>query len=179
MLDRLKAMTYEERKAEWDRKKPRKPLKRSPLKRSTKPLPKRNEKRIARKYAHYRKVIASPFHKQLRYQAYRRSGGYCECPVCVDARRVAVVRMAIDRTMVTGQKVELAFTEIPVWFERKGGEPWQRFRSTEGELHHRDYSRFGDENPDELNHVLWVWRDCHKRIEAEHGTRRRFLSGKR
>ena len=171
-------------------KKVRKPLPRSWLKRGTKAIPRRNEKRIARKNVAYRKVIASDFHKKLRYDAYLRSGGLCECAECVKIRKVmttAYVRGIGETDTLAAlahyprtwpaDRVKLAFTEIPVWLTRKGGEPWQRFRSKDGELHHNSYALFGDENPDELRLVRFVWKECHRRIEAEHHTRRRYLKG--
>lgn len=122
----------------------------------------RNETRIARKAKAYRKVLASDFHKQLRYLAFQRSGDVCECDECRDGVR--------NRGKIP--------EGIPVWFTKGGGAPWKRLRSKDGELHHTSYHFFGDENPAELQHVRWVWKECHQRIESEHGTRRRFLRGK-
>lgn len=138
-------------------------------------LRKRNVERLARRAKEYRAVMASDFHKQLRYAAYLRSGGLCECKRCVELRSPTYQAMTAE-----GWNEQLhAETLIPVWFTAKGSEPWQRFRSTDGDTHHTSYKYFGQENPDELRLVQWVWKDCHKRIEAEHGTRRRYLaSGK-
>jgi hypothetical protein len=156
--------------------KPTRSLKRSWLKRGTKQIPQRNEKRIARKYASYRKVLASDFHKLLRLRAWARSGGLCECDLCRDIRSLTMSKAAV---MADAGELQRAHTEVPVWFTNKGGDSWKRFRSTDGELHHRSYKYFGDENDAELGQVLWVWKSCHQRIEAEHGTRRRFLKGSR
>lgn len=140
-----------------------------------KPRPKvkeRNEKRIARKAANYRKVIASAFHKELRYVAYLRSHGYCECELCREIRNGEH-----SGTMPpNGDEIALAYTYIPCWFTKKGGKDFQRFRSKDGELHHLNYKYFGDENWEELDYVLFVRKSCHQRIESERGTRRRFLT---
>lgn len=154
-------------------RKPRRPLKRTWMKRSTKPLPKHNAKRVARKAKAYRTVLASDFHKKLRYDAYLRSRGLCECEECVEGRKL--VQSGMDVEIITGLN---AVTPIPVWFTKSGGEPHRRFRSTDGELHHVSYKFFADENPAELAHVRWVWKTCHRRIEAEHGTRRTFLKSR-
>lgn len=146
-----------------------KPLKRSWLKRGTKPIPAVNQKRMARRKKAYSKVIGSVFHKALRYLAYERSGGLCECERCVEVRRHA--------EQWDHRAREMAFAEIPIWFTKGGGKAHLRFRSDDGELHHTDYKYFGEKNPDEIHHVQWVWKDCHKRIEAEKGTRNRYLRG--
>lgn len=159
-----------------ERKRQRKPLKaKSWMKRGTKPLPARNAKKAAKKQASYRKVLASPFHKQLRYRAFERSQNLCECEDCVLIRGNKGDRLYGE--VITADRRRRAFTEIPVWFTKGSGEPWRRFRSDDGELHHVSYQMFGDENPDELRLVRWVWLACHHRIEAEQGTRRRFLKG--
>ena len=77
------------------------------------------------------------------------------------------------------EAITLAHRQINVWFTTGGGSVSARFRSTEGELHHDSYRYFSKENPEELHHVRWVHKSCHQRIEAEHGTRRRFLSGRK
>jgi hypothetical protein len=142
----------------------------------------RNEKRIARKAKAYRTVIASDFHKALRYAAYQRSGGLCECEQCVGHRRAKQPFPGL--VWWADAEIALAYTEIPCWFVQGGGEPFRRFRSTEGELHHAGkkgrapYSLFGEENPAELELVQWVHTSCHQRLEREHSTRRRFLTGK-
>lgn len=154
-----------------------------------KPRPKvrgRNEKRIARKAKAYRTVLASDFHKRLRYEAFLRSRGYCECEQCVGWRKRNTVDWVVfpDEVAkptwgtVEWYERELAHSTIPVWFTNKGGESHRRFRSTDGELHHRDYAMFATENPAEIEHVLWVHKVCHQRLEAKHSTRRRFLTGK-
>ncbi len=140
------------------------------LKRRT-ALVKRNVQRAAKRAKAYRTVIASDFHKQLRYAAFLRSGGFCECPRCAPYRTAPLD----DRWLVAD--VERACTPIPVWFTKRGAEPWQRFRSTDGELHHTSYKHFGAENLGELRLVQWCWKSCHQRIEAEHGTRRTYLRG--
>ncbi len=152
-----------------------KPLKRTALKPRTKKIPERNEQRIAKRHAAYRKVIASDFHKMLRYTSYVRSGGFCECKVCVEWRKVAATAETV-RTSETST-LGIALTPIPVWFTKSGGPAYKRFRSTSGELHHDSYRYFGQENPEELHDVLWVWKSCHRRIEAQYGTRRRWLKG--
>lgn len=135
-------------------------------------LAKRNVQRAARRLRKYKAVLASDFHKKLRYDASLRSGGLCECEQCVgmrDGLRVLFVDIGTPA-------YEKAWTDIPVWFTKRGKEPWQRFRSKDGELHHVSYAKLGQENPDELRLVRWVWKSCHARIEAEHGTRRRYLT---
>ena len=163
----------EKKRPKW-LKRSMKPIKRSALKSSRKPIRQRNEKRIARKYAEYRKVIASDFHKELRYLAWRRSDGLCECDECI---RLRVLSPADCRAL--GPACASAWEIIPIWFANSGRKLYQRFRSTDGELHHLSYVHFGDETLAELRHVRWVWKSCHQRIEAEHGTRRRFLKGGR
>ena len=152
------------------------------LARGTKPIPARNEARIRRKAKAYAKVIASDFHKRLRYDAYLRSGGLCECAECREIRGTSLAAFAGGAAIVldwSAERIALAFAEIPVWLTKKGGEPWRRFRSTDGEVHHTSYHLFGEENPAELELVQWTWDGCHHRIEAEHHTRRRFLRGSR
>lgn len=139
-----------------------------------KPVRQRNEARIKRKAASYRKVIASDFHKALRWFAYERSEARCECEQCVAIRRGVVV---FGDLIVNGERIAQAWAEIPIWFTKRGGQLHRRFRSTDGELHHDSYKFFSEENPAELQHVRWVWKSCHQRIEAQHGTRRRFLRG--
>ncbi len=135
------------------------------------PLRKVNPKRQAKRLQAYRKVMASDFHKRLRYQAFLRSGGLCECESCTNLRAFR----QIPDGLLTADALR-AFMPIPVWFTKRGAEPWQRFRSTDGEIHHVSYAMMGDENPDELRLVRWVWKSCHERIEREHSTRRRYLA---
>ena len=151
-------------------------MKRTAIKRSMRPIKQRNEKRIAKKAANYQKVIASDFHKKLRFDAFQRSGGWCECEECVTLRRQGFLP---TQKFFDEERLHLAWVRTFAWFTKKGGEPHKRFRSTDGELHHDSYKFFGDENPAEIQHVRWVWKSCHQRIEAEHGTRRRFLKGGR
>ena len=132
-----------------------------------------NRRRQARRAQHYRQVLTSDFHKKLRYDAFMRSGGLCECAECAKIRKEPYPRL-LEETA----RIRHAWTPIPVWFTKRGGEPWRRFRSTDGETHHDSYKFFGDENPAELELVRWVWKVCHQRIEAEFGTRRLFLTGK-
>lgn len=151
-----------------------KPLKRSWLKRGTKPIKQRNEARIARKAKAYRAVLAAEWHKKLRYAAYERScstgRSLCECEQCHLCR---VFGLGVDNK----RDVELAWREITIYFDHAAPPVWKRFHSKDGELHHMSYKHFGDENPAELHQVRWVHKSCHRRIEAEHGTRRRFLKG--
>lgn len=152
---------------------PRKPLRRSAwLPRGKKPIPRVNAQRQARRLAHYRAVIASPFHKQLRYLAWERSGGFCECDECVRQRTTVGSAPAAE-----WRAFDRAVTRIPVWFVNSGREVELRFRCTAAECHHTSYRYFGDENPDELRLVRFAWKECHRRIEAEHHTRRRYLTG--
>lgn len=180
-IARIRAMSPEERRATFERK-PRKAIARKAyLPRATKPIPQRNEKRIARKNVSYRKVIASDFHKKLRYERFLLAGGLCECDRCVKIRKMAPsYEEAILAALAgyTREQIEAAFTPPPVWFTRKGGEPWRRFRSDAGEVHHTSYRYFGKENPEELKVLRWTWDPHHKEIEAEFGTRRRFLKGR-
>ena len=153
-----------EKTREWQRKS-RKPLV------SRKPMAKRNPRREAKRRKSYRAVLASGFHKRLRYAAWERAKGFCECGTC------RAVRSGIVKYPSQDDRV-MAWTEIPVWFENKAGESWQRFRSKDGELHHESYRYFGDENPEELRVVRWMWKSHHRAIEAAHGTRRRYLTGR-
>lgn len=153
-----------------------KPLKRSWLKRGTKPIPAVNQKRMARRKASYAKVLRSDFHKRLRYTAWSRSGGLCECEQCADIRRNLLTSRSFARTP-TVEEVGTAFMQIPIWFTKAGKEAHQRFRTTDGECHHDSYRYYGQENPEELHYVRFVWKNCHKRIEAEKGTRNRYLRG--
>ncbi len=133
----------------------------------------RNVERRARRAKQYRAVLVSDFHKQLRYAAYLRAGGLCECDRCVALRSPTHQAMTAE-----GFSEQLqAATPIPVWFTVKGSDPWRRFRSSDGEIHHDSYKHFGKENPDELRLLRWVWKTCHQRIEAEHNTRRHWLAG--
>lgn len=155
-------------------------------------IPKVNVRATKRRNLNYRKVISSDFHKQLRYQAYLRSKGLCECAECRGIRKevttayvrgigepelTALAQYAVPAAKWSIERIAHAFEEIPVWFTKKGGEPWRRFRSDRGEVHHTSYAYFGQENPAELSKLEFTWDDCHQRIEAEHGTRRRFLKG--
>ncbi len=152
-----------------------KPISRAWLKRGTKKIPQMNRRAVERRAKKYRTVIASPFNKLLRYRAYQRSGGFCECEMCHDIRSLTMSRAAVG---ADAGEIERAHTEIPCWFTRKGSEPHLRFRSKDGELHHKSYRFFSEENPEELKHVLWIWKSCHARIESQHNTRRRYLRGK-
>lgn len=60
-------------------KKPRKPLRRTPLKRGTKPLRKVNPVATAKRVARRRKQRNSPEEKAARTLALDRAGGVCEC----------------------------------------------------------------------------------------------------
>lgn len=154
--------------------KARKPLKRTALKRSTKPIAKRNERRIARKAKAYGKLIRSDFNLWLRYAAWNRSNGYCECEQCVAHRK------AYGLAWWAKEDAERAQAKPAVWFTKGGTLPYKRFRSTAGQLHHlpRGYSLTERESPEAINYVRWMHTACHQRIEAEHGTRRRFLKGR-
>lgn len=149
----------------------------------------RNEVRIARRAKAYAAVIRSAFHKLLRYLAFQRSGGLCECEECAEIRTAiepenrftlswGFADQPFADTRWTRGEVARAFMPIPCWFVKGGGVPHLRFRSTEGELHHDSYKYFGEENLAELEVVRFTWTSCHQRIEAEHSTRRNFLRGK-
>lgn len=167
-----------------------KPLRADPIKtrawrdRSRKPLPQVNRAKEQRRKLNYNAVIRSDFHKKLRYDAYLRAGGFCECDRCVKVREVAagwdgsIEAMAEALRKFPRAQVDAALTPTPVWFTKKGTEPWRRFRSDAGEVHHDSYKYFGDENPAELEVVRWTWDAHHQEIEATFGTRRRFLTGK-
>lgn len=165
------------------RKRQRKPLKaKAWMKRGTKPLQSRapiakvNRARQAKRYAAYRKMIASPFNKQLRVRAFERSGGLCECEDCTLIRGNKTGRLY--GAMIADERRRMAWTPVPAWFVAGGAEPWRRFRSTAGQLHHLRYSRAEREDPEALQDVQWTWTACHYRIEAEHSTRRNYLRGK-
>lgn len=143
------------------------------------PLARTNPERQARRRKAYTKVIGSAFHKQLRYQAWERAGGYCECQTCVDVRTRIIADGVFaplgDWSVEDGAR---AVNQVPVWFTSSEGNTWRRFRSKAGELHHLRYRLFGMSNAAELDDVIWVWKECHRRIEAEHGTRRRYFTGR-
>lgn len=186
----IRALTPEQRRERFGSK-PRKAIARKAyLPRATKPIPQRNERRIARKNVSYRKVISSDFHKKLRYDRFLLAGGLCECDRCAAIRKAIVVEneftlswgfpdQKFADTKWTRGEVHAAFTPTPVWFTKRGGEPWRRFRSDAGEVHHDSYHYFGKENPEELKVVRWTWDAHHKEIEAKFGTRRRFLAGRK
>jgi hypothetical protein len=159
---------------------PTKPIARKTwLKHGMKPVPQFNHARIARKAKAYAAVIRSKFHKLLRYLAFQRSGGYCECEECVAVREGRFVPPHPLAILANAERIAQAFTVIPCWFTKGGSEPHLRFRSKDGELHHDSYKLFGEENLAELAFVQWTWKSCHQRIEGEHQTRRRFLKGAR
>lgn len=178
--DEIRALTPEQRQERFGFK-PRKAITRKKyLPRSRKPIPQVNVRAARRRNVNYRKVIASDFHKKIRYEAYLRSGGLCECDQCAKIRTIAVSYDAAMDAAVHGftrDQIDAAFTPTPVWFTKKGGEPSRRFRSRDGEFHHDSYRLFGQENPEELNLGRWTWKVCHRRIEATHHTRRRFFAG--
>ena len=118
-----------------------------------KPLPKSNPKRQARRLKAYRTALASPRWKALKLEAYYRDNGLCQCPDCIEGRKMGVAD---------------AFEPIEVWFS-KGSKVPKGFHS-----HHTSYVRFGAEL---LSDILTLRPSCHMRLEAKSGMRKRFLSG--
>ena len=141
-------------------------------------MPRVNARRQARRRLNYATVIRSDFHKRLRYLAWERSGGFCECVECW--RALGNIQAGRPKPGLTIRQLEAivrAETRIHVWFVNSGRAVWHRFRCDTAEIHHMSYALFGDENPAELALVRFVWKECHQRIEAAHHTRRRFLKG--
>lgn len=138
---KLRAMTPEERQLKFA------------WKNNPKAIPQVNRKRQARRSKEYAAHIGSAYWKSLRAEAYKRDGGVCWCPDCVQGRKDGVVE---------------AFEPIAIWFDVKGG--------IHGfETHHTTYVRFGRES---LEDVLTMWPAHHRRLEAKTGMRKRFLRGK-
>lgn len=152
-LDALERWTQKQeakRAKVWSRK----PVQRSALKRGSKPIPKVNARRQARKDKAYRAHLASAFWKTLRQQAYHRDGGFCQCPDCIRARK-------------DGEA--FGFEPIDIWLDTKG--------VIHGfDTHHTTYARFGKEL---LSDVLTMKPAHHRRLEALTGLRRTFLRGTR
>lgn len=117
-----------------------------------KPLPKVNRKAQARRNATYAKHIGSAYWLAIRLAAYKRDGGLCQCPTCIQHRKN------------DGDPMD---TRIDVWFDRKGG--------IHGfDTHHTSYARFGAEL---LSDVLTMTPAHHRKLEALTGKRRAFLRG--
>lgn len=148
--DRMKAMTPTERAAFFA--KTRKP--RKPIARGTKPIPKVNAKRQARRMKSYRAHLASAYWREIRAQAFKRDRGLCWCPDCVQGRKDGVAD---------------AFEPIEAWFDTRG-------RPHGFDTHHTTYVRFGREL---LEDVLTMKPAHHRRLEASTGIRKRFLKGAR
>lgn len=129
-----------------------KPIARSPLKRSTTPIPLRNERRMARRAKEYRAHLASKYWQELRQRAYQRDQGLCWCPVCITGRANGVAD---------------AFESIEI-FVRRG-------KVMGFDTHHTTYARFGAEL---LSDVLTMRPAHHRALEARSGIRKGFLSGK-
>lgn len=128
-----------------------KPLKRAWLKQGTKPIPRVNVERMARRKREYAKALRSARWKALRYKVWERDTGLCQCPDCIDGRK--------------NDELE-AFERVAIWFDTKGG--------VHGfDVHHTTYARFGNEL---LSDLLLMIPAHHRRLEALTGKRKRFLS---
>lgn len=145
--------------------KPPKRLKRSWLKRGTKPLPKVNRVRQERRKKAYGAHIRSAYWQDIRRRAYERDGGRCQCPICREVRGEIKGRMEF----VTPDQIEEAVLPIAVWFDTRGG--FHGF-----DTHHTTYARFGHEL---LSDVLTIIPAHHRKLEALTGKRRHFLAGSR
>lgn len=101
-----------------------KPIARSALKSSRRPIPQRNERRRRRRLRKYSAHLRSAYWKKLRREAYLRDGGLCQCRRCIAYR--------LERPD------DYEATRIPIWFDKKGG--------IHGfDTHHTTYIRFGAE----------------------------------
>jgi|SRR6185437_2245470 len=137
-----------------------------------------NPRATKRRHERYTKLIRSDFNLRLRYAAWDRSNGLCECETCAYWRGADCLSLlSIVTDMAQEAEINAAFTPPAVWFTKGGTEPHKRFRSTEGQLHHlpRGYTLTERESPEAIKHVRWMWKGCHERIESALGTRRRFL----
>ena len=118
----------------------------------------------------YAKRLRSTDWKELRYAAYLRSGGFCECAPCVRWRQECPPLLAAELWQARNE----ALTPVDVWFVKSGKSPATRFRG--GSVHHLTYRRFGEER---LEDIQFMHKTHHAAIEASHGTRLRYLrSGK-
>jgi hypothetical protein len=137
------------------------------------PLRDRNPERIARKRKAYAARLRKSDWKLLKYLAYQRSNGLCECETCAYARKLGE-RFA-RRATTRAEYVQYEASQIPVavWFVKGGGAIHLRMRG--GSLHHVTYARFGSER---LEDVRFMHVAHHAAVEREHGTRRRYLAGK-
>ena len=123
------------------------------LKRSAKPIPQRNVKRQARRLKEYRKHLGSPYWFAMRYAAFKRDGGLCQCPDCIEYRKVP--------------ECDADETTVVCWFDIRG-------RVHGFETHHTTYARFGRER---LSDVLTTIPSHHRKLEALSGKRAKFLRG--
>ncbi len=126
-----------------------------------------NAERVARKRKTYTAHLRSKGWKELRYAAFLRSGGLCECDRCATARKGFVVLQYGESEVPVLRE---AHTPVEVWFVKSGKTPADRFRG--GSVHHVTYRRFGEER---LSDIQFMHPTHHAAVEAEHGTRRRFL----
>lgn len=156
----------------------------APMKRGTKrlatrtPMKKRNEARIAKLAKLYAARLRRADWKLLRYQAWERSKGLCECEMCRETRKKAMrayVENIGEVTHTAGlpiEQVDEAFAPVEIHFTSGGGAPHLRFRG--GSLHHLTYARLGSER---LEDVQFMHKHHHAAVEAQYGTRRRYLNG--
>lgn len=136
------------------------------------PLRKVNAERMARRRKAYAERLRKPDWKELRYQAWQRSGGLCECGECQKWRRSTrpASEMTADQLIAWHESV----TPVEIWFVKSGKSPAERFRG--GSTHHLTYARLGHER---IEDIQFCHKAHHDAIEAQHGYRRRYLaSGK-
>lgn len=134
-------------------------LKRTPLDRGTsslkrgKALPAVNKERSAKRLKAYQARLQRADWQVLRRQVFERDRGLCQCPPCIDYRAAG------------GSFLD---TEIPIWFDTKGG--------IHGfDVHHTTYARFGREL---LEDVLTMHPLHHRKVEAKYGYRQKWLGAR-
>ena len=142
------------RRRRWISRNTKPIARRSWLKRSLKPIPQVNVARLARRVKVYQAHMASVYWFALRYAAFKRDGGLCQCPDCITFRKDG------------GSPEE---TRVECWFDTRG--------KVHGfDTHHTTYARFGHEL---LSDVLTMIHAHHRKVEREKGFRKHWLRGSR
>ena len=153
-----------------------KPIARSWIKQSGKPIKQRNEKRIAKRHAKYTAHIRSVEYLQLRYARWLMDEGYCQCEWCVKVRTIVfmeppqnTVKLALS--LPDGVILGEALKKIPVYFTKGGDAPWKRIRGLS--CHH---VRYDLERP-KISDLRSCYPHHHAALEAKYSTRRRYITG--